>query len=158
MKKMQVVQPELQKLKEKYKDDPQRMQRETMELFKREGANPLGGCFPLLLQMPIFFAFYKVLYAAVELVGAPFFGWITDLSVKDPYYVLPVLMALSMFAQQKLTPSASADPTQQKVMMFMPLIFGVIMKDLPAGLNLYIFVSTIFGVLQQLTVYKMIKD
>jgi YidC/Oxa1 family membrane protein insertase len=158
MKKMQVVQPELQKLKEKYKDDPQRMQRETMELFKREGANPLGGCFPLLLQMPIFFAFYKVLYAAVELVGAPFFGWITDLSVKDPYYVLPVLMALSMFAQQKLTPSASADQTQQKVMMFMPLIFGVIMKDLPAGLNLYIFVSTIFGVLQQLTVYKMIKD
>ena len=140
MKKMQKVQPELAKLKEKFKDDPQRMQRETMELFKRSGANPLGGCLPLFLQMPIFFAFYKVLSAAVELVGAPFFGWITDLSVKDPYFILPVLMAAVMFAQQKLTPSASADPTQQKVMMFMPLIFGFIMKDLPAGLVLYIFV------------------
>ncbi len=157
MKKMQIIQPELTKLKEKFKDDPQRMQKETMELFKREKANPLGGCLPLLLQMPIFFAFYKVLYAAVELVGAPFIFWISDLSIKDPFYVLPVLMALSMFLQQKLTPSASADPTQQKVMMFMPLIFGVIMKDLPAGLNLYIFVSTIFGVAQQLFVYKMIK-
>lgn len=157
MKKMQVIQPELTKLKEKFKDDPQRMQKETMELFKREKANPLGGCLPLLLQMPIFFAFYKVLYAAVELVGAPFAFWIVDLSIKDPFYVLPVLMALSMFLQQKLTPTASADPTQQKVMMFMPLIFGVIMKDLPAGLNLYIFVSTIFGVAQQLFVYKVIK-
>ena len=154
---MQIIQPELTKLKEKFKDDPKRMQKETMELFKREKANPLGGCLPLLLQMPIFFAFYKVLYAAVELVGAPFIFWITDLSIKDPFYVLPVLMAFSMFLQQKLTPSASADPTQQKVMMFMPLIFGVIMKDLPAGLNLYIFISTIFGVTQQLFVYKMIK-
>ncbi len=158
MKKMQVLQPELNKIKEKFKDDPKRMQQETMELFRREKANPLGGCFPLLLQMPIFFAFYKVLYAAVELVNAPFILWIHDLSVKDPYYVLPVLMALAMFAQQKLTPSTSADPTQQKVMLFMPLIFGIIMKDLPAGLNLYIFVSTILGVLQQLFVYKVIKD
>ena len=154
MKKMQKVQPELAKLKEKFKDDPQRMQRETMELFKRSGANPLGGCLPLFLQMPIFFAFYKVLSAAVELVGAPFFGWITDLSVKDPYFILPVLMAAVMFVQQKLTPSASADPTQQKVMMFMPLIFGFIMKDLPAGLVLYIFVSTLFGITQQLFVYR----
>ena len=104
--------------------------------------------------MPIFFAFYKVLSAAVELVGAPFFGWITDLSVKDPYFILPVLMAAVMFVQQKLTPSASADPTQQKVMMFMPLIFGFIMKDLPAGLVLYIFVSTLFGITQQLFVYR----
>jgi len=157
MKKMQVIQPELTKLKEKFKDDPQRMQKETMALFKKEGANPLGGCLPLLLQMPIFFAFYKVLYAAVELVDAPFYFWITDLSVKDPFYVLPVLMAFSMFLQQKLTPSAGGDATQQKVMMFMPLIFGVIMKDLPAGLNLYIFISTIFGVSQQLLVYRLIK-
>lgn len=155
MKKMQKIQPELQKLKEKHKDDPQRMQKETMELFKRAGANPLGGCLPMLLQMPIFFAFYKVLYGAVELVGAPFYGWIHDLSVADPYYVLPVFMALSMFAQQKLTPTTSADPTQQKVMMFMPLIFGFIMKDLPAGLNLYIAVSTLFGIGQQLLVYKL---
>ena len=155
MKKMQKIQPELTKLKEKFKDDPPRMQKETMELFKRAGANPLGGCLPMLMQMPIFFAFYKVLYGAVELVGAPFFGWIHDLSIKDPFYVLPVIMALSMFAQQKLTPSTSADPTQQKVMMFMPLIFGFIMKDLPAGLNLYIAVSTLFGIGQQLLVYKI---
>jgi len=156
MKKMQSVQPELQKIREKFKDDPQRMQQESMALFKKAGANPLGGCLPLLLQMPIFFAFYKVLYAAVELVGAPFGGWLLDLSEKDPYYVLPVLMAVTMFAQQKLTPTATSDPTQKKVMMFMPLIFGFIMKDLPSGLTLYIFVSTLFGILQQLFVYRRV--
>lgn len=154
MKKMQKVQPELTKLREKFKDDPQRMQKETMELFKRAGANPLGGCFPMLLQMPIFFAFYQVLYNAVELVNAPFVGWITDLSTKDPLYILPVAMAVAMFAQQKLTPTTSADPTQQKIMMAMPIIFGFIMKDLPSGLVLYIFVSTLFGIIQQLVVYK----
>jgi YidC/Oxa1 family membrane protein insertase len=154
MKKMQKVQPELAKLKEKFKDDPQKMQKETMELFKRAGANPLGGCFPMLLQMPVFFAFYQVLYNSVELVGAPFGGWIHDLSIKDPYYVLPVVMAIAMFGQQKLTPTTTADPTQAKVMMAMPLIFGFIMKDLPSGLVLYIFVSTLFGIIQQLVVYK----
>ena len=155
MKKMQKVQPELNKLKEKFKDDPQRMQKETMDLFKRAGANPLGGCFPLLLQMPVFFAFYRVLYGAVELIGAPFFGWIGDLSVKDPYYVLPVLMAIAMLLQTKLNPTAGTDPTQKKIMLFMPLIFGVIMKDLPSGLVLYILVSTIFGIIQQMFVYKI---
>ncbi|MCO4794550.1 MAG: membrane protein insertase YidC [Bacteriovoracaceae bacterium] len=155
MKKMQKIQPELAKLKEKYKDDQARMQKETMELFKTAGANPLGGCLPMLLQMPIFFAFYRMLYGAVELVGAPFVGWITDLSIKDPFYVLPVLMTITMFAQQKLTPTTTADPNQKKIMMFMPLIFGFIMKDLPAGLNLYIAVSTLFGIGQQLLVYKI---
>jgi len=152
---MQKIQPELTKLKEKFKDDPQRMQKETMELFKREGANPLGGCLPMLLQLPIFLALYRVLYAAVELVGAPFYGWISDLSLKDPYFVLPILMAITMFLQQKMTPTATTDATQQKVMMFMPLIFGFIMKDLPSGLVLYICVSTIFGVAQQLFVYRV---
>jgi len=154
MKKMQVIQPEITKIKEKYKEDPQRMQKETMELFKRAGANPLGGCLPLLLQMPIFFAFYKVLYQAVELVGAPWIFWVTDLSQKDPLYILPVLMAISMFLQQKFTPTTTTDPMQKKLMMFMPLIFGFIMKDLPSGLTLYIFVSTIFGILQQMFVYR----
>lgn len=157
MKKMQDVQPELQKIREKYKDDPQRLQRESMELFKRAGANPLGGCLPLLMQMPILIAFYQVLYNAVELVGAPFYFWITDLSIKDPYYLLPVLMGISMFFQSKINPSPSADPTQKKVMMFMPLIFTFFMKDLPAGLNLYIFVSTLFGIIQQLFVYRVVK-
>ena len=155
MKKMQGIQPELKKIKEKYKDEPQKMQKETMDLFKKAGANPLSGCLPLLLQMPFFFAIYKVLYSSVELVGAPFYGWIHDLSVHDPIYILPVLMAAAMFAQQKMTPTASVDPTQAKIMMFMPIIFAFIMKSLPAGLVLYILVSTVVGVLQQMLVYKM---
>ena len=155
MKKMQTIQPELNKIKEKYKDEPQKMQKETMELFKKAGANPLSGCLPLLLQMPFFFAIYRVLYSAVELVGAPFYGWIHDLSIHDPYYVLPILMGISMLAQQKLTPQTSMDPTQQKIMLFMPVIFAFIMKSLPAGLVLYIFVSTVVGIAQQAIVYKM---
>ncbi|CBW28189.1 membrane protein OxaA [Halobacteriovorax marinus SJ] len=155
MKKMQKIQPQLTKIKEKFKDDPQRMQKETMEAFKKAGANPLGGCLPLIAQMPIFFAFYQVLYNAEEFVGSPFFGWIADLSIKDPYYVLPVLMALAMALQTRLNPSPSADPTQKKIMMLMPIVFGFFMKDLPAGLNLYIFTSTIYGVGQQLLVYKL---
>ena len=154
MKKMQEIQPELTKLREKYKSDPQRMQQETMALFKKAGANPIGGCLPMILQMPIFFAFYKVLYSSVELVDAPFFGWIHDLSQKDPYYVLPVLMGLAMVLNQKLMPTTVSDPVQKKVMLFMPLIFAVFMKDFPAGLTLYIFVSTLMGMGQQLFVYK----
>lgn len=155
MKKMQDIQPELTKLREKFKDDPMRMQKESMELFKRSGANPLGGCLPMLLQLPVFFAFYKVLYSAVELVDAPFVGWLTDLSNKDPYFILPVLMAGAMFLQQKLTPTTVTDPVQKKIFMFMPLIFGFIMKDLPSGLSLYIFVSTVLGIAQQLLVFKI---
>ena len=154
MKKLQLIQPELTKIREKFKDDPQRLQKESMEMFKKSGANPIGGCLPLLLQMPVFFAFYKVLYSAVELVDAPFILWLNDLSNKDPYYVLPVLMTIAMFLQQKLTPNTISDPVQKKVMMFMPLIFGFIMKDLPSGLSLYIFVSTVFGILQQLMVFN----
>jgi YidC/Oxa1 family membrane protein insertase len=154
MKKLQLIQPELTKIREKFKDDPQRMQKESMDLFRKSGANPLGGCLPLLLQMPVFFAFYKVLHSAVELVDAPFMFWIKDLSNKDPYYVLPVLMTLSMFLQQKMTPNTITDPVQKKVMLFMPLIFGFIMKDLPSGLSLYIFVSTLFGIIQQMLVFN----
>ena len=158
MKKMQVVQPELTKLREKFKDDPMRMQKESMELFKRSGANPMGGCLPMLLQMPVFFAFYKVLGLSVELVDAPFIGWIHDLSNKDPMYVLPFLVTGAMFLQQKMTPTTVADPIQKKVFMFMPLIFGFIMKDLPSGLSLYIFTSTILGIAQQMIVFKVTKD
>ena len=158
MKKLQMVQPELTKIREKHKADPQRMQKESMELFKRSGANPIGGCLPLILQMPVFFAFYKVLNHSVELVGAPFMLWIHDLSNKDPYYVLPVLMTGAMFLQQKLTPNTIQDPMQKKVMMFMPLIFGFIMKDLPSGLSLYIFVSTVLGILQQVFVFNAKKS
>lgn len=158
MKKLQLIQPELTKIREKFKDDPQRMQKESMELFKRSGANPVGGCLPLLLQMPVFFAFYKVLNNSIELVGAPFMLWINDLSNKDPYYVLPVLMTGAMFLQQKLTPNTIQDPVQKKVMLFMPLIFGFIMKDLPSGLSLYIFVSTLLGIIQQVFVFNAKKS
>lgn len=158
MKKMQTIQPELTKLREKFKDDPMRMQKESMELFKRSGANPMGGCLPMILQLPVFFAFYKVLYSAVELVDAPFIGWIHDLSNKDPMYVLPFLVTGAMFLQQKMSPTTVADPVQKKVFMFMPLIFGFIMKDLPSGLSLYIFTSTILGIGQQMLVFKISKD
>jgi YidC/Oxa1 family membrane protein insertase len=154
MKRMQKIQPELNKLKEKYKEDPQKMQKETMDLFKKAGANPLGGCLPMLAQMPIFFAFYKVLGASVELVGAPFYFWIHDLSLKDPFFILPILMTGLMFLQQKLTPSGTSDPTQKKIMLLMPLIFGFIMKDLPSGLVLYICVSTVVGIIQQMLVFR----
>ncbi|MBL6988980.1 MAG: membrane protein insertase YidC [Bacteriovoracaceae bacterium] len=158
MKKMQIIQPQINKIKEKYKNDTQRVQKETMELFKKNKVNPLGGCFPLLLQMPVFFAMYRVFNSAVELVGEPFFGWIQDLSIKDPYFILPILMALTMVVQQKFMPSsASPDPTQQKIMMFMPLFFGFIMKDLPSGLCLYFFASSIFGMIQQYFTYKVVK-
>ncbi len=154
MKKMQVIQPELKKIKEKYKDNPQKVQQETMALFKKSGASPLGGCLPMILQMPIFFAFYKVLFTSVELVDAPFYFWIHDLSEKDPFYILPVLMGLAMFLNMKLTPNTSMDPAQQKMMMFMPVIFSLFMINLPAGLTLYILISTIMGMLQQLFVNK----
>jgi len=154
MKKMQVIQPELQKIKEKHKENPQKMQQETMALFKKAGANPLSGCLPMLAQMPIFFAFYQVLFTSVELVGAPFYFWISDLSLKDPFYILPVLMGVAMFLNMKLTPTSTADPAQQKMMMFMPIIFSVFMLNLPAGLTLYMLVSTVVGMLQQLFVYK----
>lgn len=154
MKKMQVLQPELKKIKEKYKDDMQKQQQETMALFKKHGANPMGGCLPLFLQMPIFFAFYRMLYNSVELVDAPFFFWINDLSARDPFYVLPVLVGLAMFFNMKLTPQTTMDPAQQKVMKFMPILFSAFLFTLPSGLNLYILVSTVIGMLQQMFVYK----
>lgn len=154
MKKMQVIQPELQKIREKHKENPQKMQQETMALFKKAGANPLSGCLPMIAQMPVFFAFYQVLFTSTELVGAPFYFWIHDLSEKDPFYILPVLMGLAMFLNMKLTPSTSADPAQQKIMMFMPVIFSLFMLNLPSGLTLYILISTLVGMGQQLFVYK----
>lgn len=154
MKAMQKIQPEVQTLREKYKEDPMRLNQEMMALMKREGANPLGGCLPMLLQIPVFFALYKVINSSVELYQSPFMFWITDLSVHDKFYVLPVLMGLSMFLQQKMTPT-TMDPTQAKIMAFMPLVFSLFMLNLPSGLTLYMFVSTLFGITQQ---YLMMRD
>ena len=148
MKRMQKVQPMMASIRERYKDDPQAMQRETMSLMKKEKVNPLGGCLPMLLQMPIFFALFSVLGHSIEIYQAPFFGWISDLSLKDPYFILPVLVGIIFFVQQKITPT-TMDPAQAKVMQFMPIMFAVMMVSLPSGLNLYTFVSTLFGVTQQ---------
>lgn len=148
MKKMQKIQPQLQALRERYKEDPTALNRETMALMREQKVNPLGGCLPIFLQMPVFFALYQVLGQSIELYHAPWILWIQDLSQKDPYYVLPVLMGVTMFVQQKITPT-TMDPTQAKIMLWMPLIFSVFTFGLPAGLTLYIFVSTLFGVIQQ---------
>jgi YidC/Oxa1 family membrane protein insertase len=153
MKAMQKVQPQIQALKEKYKEDPVKMNQEMMALMRQNGANPLGGCLPMILQIPIFFALFRVIGSSVELYQAPFFGWIHDLSVHDPFYVLPVLMGLTMFFQQKLTPT-TMDPAQAKIMMFMPIIFSVFMLNLPSGLTLYMFVSGLFGVTQQVIMMR----
>jgi len=149
MKKMQVIQPQIAALKEKYKDDQQKQQQEMMTLMRENKVNPLGGCLPVLLQFPIFIALYQVLGNSIELYQAPFMWWIHDLSLKDPFYILPVLMGVTMFIQQKITPT-TMDPAQAKVLLFMPLIFTFFMVALPSGLTLYMWVGALFSVLQQL--------
>ncbi len=153
MQAMQRIQPELQKLKEKHKDNREKLNQEMVGLFRAHKVNPLGGCLPILIQIPVFFALYTVLMNAVDLYHAPFFGWIQDLSGKDPYYVLPALLGIAFFVQQKLTPS-TVDSTTQKVMMVMPIMFTFFMLNLPAGLNLYILTSTVLGVIQQLAINR----
>lgn len=158
MKKMQEIQPRMQEVREKYKKDPQRMQKEIMELYKKHKVNPLGGCLPILLQIPVFFALYKILSVAIELRGAPFMLWINDLSVKDPYYILPIVMGITMVIQQKMTPS-SADPKQAKLMMFMPVIFTFMFLNFASGLVLYWLVNNILSIAQQLYVNKkMVRE
>lgn len=153
MKAMQKIQPHLKTIREKYKNDQQKLNQEMLTLMKEAKANPIGGCLPMFLQIPIFFALYQVIGQSIELYKAPFIFWIHDLSIKDPFYVLPVLMGITMFVQQKITPN-TLEPAQQKVMMFLPIFFSFLMISLPSGLTLYIFVSTIFGVLQQLYFMK----
>jgi YidC/Oxa1 family membrane protein insertase len=150
MKKMAEFQPKMKALQEKHKDDKAALNMEMMALMKQSGYNPMAGCFPMLLQMPIFFALYRVLYSAQELYGAPFALWIKDLSAHDPLYITPILMSVVMFLQQKLTPpSPGMDPAQRKMMMFMPLIFGAFMLATPSGLCVYMLVNAIVSVAQQ---------
>lgn len=151
MRKMSEVQPQIKALQEKYKDDKARLNQEMMSMMKTSGYNPMAGCLPMLLQMPIFFALYSVLYAAVELYRAPFPPtYIHDLSARDPYFITPILMTVVMFVQQRLTPpSPGMDETQRKVMMFMPLMFGAFMLTTPAGLCVYMLVNALASVAQQ---------
>lgn len=148
MNAMKKVQPQMQELQKKFKDDPQRLNVEMMQLYKSSGANPLSGCLPMLLQMPIFFALFATLRNDWGLHGAPFVLWITDLSVKDPYYVLPLIMGGVMFVQQKLSPQAG-DPSQQKMMAFMPVLFTFMFMNFPAGLVLYWLTSSLINFGQQ---------
>lgn len=155
MNKMKDLAPKLKEIQEKYKGDPQKMQANVMELYKKHGANPMGGCLPILIQIPIFFAIYRVLLNAIELKGAEWILWITDLASKDPWYVLPIFMGLMMFLQQRLTPTTFTDPTQEKIMKFLPFIFVFFFMGFPAGLTLYWCVNNTFSVIQQVFVNKI---
>ena len=147
--KMRKFQPRIAQLKERYGDDKQKFQTAMMELYKKEKINPLGGCLPLLIQMPIFFALYWVLVESVELRQAPWLGWIQDLTARDPYFILPIINIAVMWFTQKLTPAVGMDPMQQKMMQFMPLVFGVMMAFMPSGLVLYWVVNGGLSLLQQ---------
>ena len=149
MKNMQRLKPEMDKLKEKYGEDKQRLNQEMMNLYKAHNVNPLGGCLPMLIQMPVWFALYRTLGNAVELYRSPFVGWITDLTAPDPYYILPVAMGAAMYGQQLITPQPM-EGTQAKMMKYvMPGMFTVMMLGLPSGLTLYIFVNTVLTIVHQ---------
>ena len=157
-KKMQRLQPQLTELREKYKDDKAKQQQELMALMSKEGVNPLGGCLPVLPQIPVFFGLNAVLMHTFELRQAPLGLWIHDLSTHDPYYVSPVIMALLMFVQQKMTPMPGMDPAQAKIMRFLPIIFALFMITYPSGLVVYIVTSTIFSIAQQQVMMKTFKE
>ena len=159
MYKMQRLKPEMDKIREKLteearkkgeeKPDPQELNRQTFALYKRHGVNPLGGCLPMFIQMPVYIALYRTIYSSVELFNQPLFLWIGDLTEKDPHYVLPVLLAAVMFIQQRIMPVAGGDPTQRKMMMYgMPVMFGLMMMSLPSGLTFYILVNTVLSSVQ----------
>jgi YidC/Oxa1 family membrane protein insertase len=154
MKEMQKLQPQLQRIREKYKDDREALNREMLSLMRSHGYNPMAGCLPILVQMPVFFALYQVLYSSIELYHAPFLLWINDLSAKDPFYVTPLLLTATMFFQQRLTPATGMDPAQQKMMQFMPIIFGAMMLTLPSGLTIYMLVNALASILQQIVLNK----
>lgn len=153
MAKMRKLAPEMQRLKERYGDDRQAMSQAMMRMYREEKVNPASGCLPMLLQIPFFIAFYWVLVESVELRQSPWFGWIQDLSVMDPYFILPIINAALMFLQQKLNPPPP-DPVQAKVMMMLPLIFGFMFMWFPSGLVLYWTVSNAFGIVQQYVMNK----
>ncbi|MEO6365033.1 MAG: membrane protein insertase YidC [Luteimonas sp.] len=158
MAKMRKFQPRIAQLKERYGDDKQKFQMAMMELYKKEKINPVGGCLPVLLQMPIFLALYWVLLESVELRQAPWMLWIQDLTARDPFFILPVLNAAVMWATQKLTPAVGMDPMQQKMMQMMPLVFGVMFAFFPAGLVLYWVTNGSLGLLQQWWMTRRYSD
>lgn len=153
MKAMQTLQPEMQKLRDKHKNDRDTLNKEIMTLYKEHRVNPLGGCLPMVVQIPVFFALYQVLMNMIELRHAPFIFWLTDLSVKDPYYITPLVMGATMFIQQKLTPS-QLDPIQQKIFLIMPVVFTFLFLNFPSGLVVYWLVNNVLTIAQQLSVNR----
>jgi YidC/Oxa1 family membrane protein insertase len=154
MARMKEVQPRLVAMKEQYKGEPQKLNQAMMEMYRKEKINPLGGCLPVLIQIPVFISLYWVLLSSVEMRGAPWVLWIHDLSVPDPYYILPVIMAASMFVQTKLNPTPP-DPIQAKVMMYMPIVFSIMFFFFPAGLVLYWVVNNLLSIAQQWQINQM---
>jgi YidC/Oxa1 family membrane protein insertase len=157
MANMRKLTPRIQALKDRYGDDKQRMQQAMMEMYKTEKINPLGGCLPMLVQIPFFIALYWVLLESVELRQAPWILWIDDLSIKDPYFVLPLIMGASMFVQQKLNPPPP-DPMQAKILMFLPVVFTVMFAFFPSGLVLYWVVNNLLSIAQQYVITKRIEE
>ncbi len=156
MAKMRKLQPRLKALQERYKDDRQALSQAMMDLYKREKVNPASGCLPILVQMPVFLALYWVLLESVEMRQAPFMLWINDLSARDPYYILPLLMGVTMFIQQRLNP-APPDPVQARIMMALPVVFTVFFAFFPAGLVLYWFVNNLLSIAQQWRINKVVE-
>ena len=157
MAKMRLLAPKMQELRERFGDDRQKLGQETMRLYKNEKVNPLGGCFPLLIQMPIFIALYWTLMESTELRHAPFILWIDDLSVHDPYFVTPILYGISMYFIQKMSPTPTTDPLQKKIFMAMPLVFTFMFCTFPAGLTVYWLISNIFTIFQQVIIYRSLE-
>jgi YidC/Oxa1 family membrane protein insertase len=157
MAKMRVLGPKMTQLKERFGDDRQKMSQAMMELYKKEKVNPMGGCFPLLLQMPIFLALYWVFLESVELRHADFVFWITDLSTKDPYFVLPILTGISMWALQKLQPMTVTDEMQKKIMQFMPIMMTIFFMWFPSGLVLYWLISNVITLVQAKLIYASME-
>lgn len=156
MKRMQKLQPQIKEIKNRYKGKSEQLNKATMELYKKYKVNPMGGCLPVVVQIPVFFALYKVLLSSIELLHAPFFFWIKDLSAADPYYITPILMGISMFLQQKLSPAA-VDPRQAKIMMFLPVIFTFLFIGFPSGLVLYWLTNNIIAIAQQVLIDNRTK-
>ena len=157
MANLRKLTPRIQALKDRYGDDKQRMQQAMMEMYKKEKINPLGGCLPMLVQIPFFIALYWVLLESVELRQAPWILWIDDLSVKDPYFVLPLIMGISMFVQQKLNPPPP-DPMQAKILLMLPIVFTVMFAFFPSGLVLYWVVNNLLSIAQQWVITKRIEE
>jgi YidC/Oxa1 family membrane protein insertase len=157
MKEMQKLQPKIEELKEKYKNDKTKIGQETMAMYRSHKVNPMSGCLPILIQIPVFIGLYNTLLYAIELRHSPFFWWIQDLSAKDPYYITPIIMGATQLIQQKMTPTVG-DPMQAKIMMLMPIVFTFIFLNFPAGLVIYWLLNNVLSIGQQYYINKKLTN